>query len=249
MQVLPLVNPWWPTLTLVWVLVQGAFGALTVTMKLFPAIVTLHLLLGIGLLVVLCVQAVRYQVGHGAGQTLPETVGQGLRALLWLSLIVVLVQLALGGWVSTNYAVLACNGFPLCQGAWVPDMAAAQGFEIWRHLGVTGEGQPITFGALVAIHWAHRAFAGLVVAVLVLTLWRMRRAGVLRRQARWMAGLLLLQLVTGVSNVVLGWPLLAAVLHTGGAAALTTAITWALCASDAQAAHDAVTMNLTEARA
>ncbi len=249
MQGLPQVNPWWPTLTLVWVLVQGAFGALTVTMKLFPAMVTLHLLFGIGLLALLCVQAVRYQVGHGAGQVAPQVVSRGLRALLWLSLIVVVVQLALGGWVSTNYAVLACNGFPLCQGAWVPDMAVAEGFEIWRHLGVTGDGQAITFNALVAIHLVHRAFALVVVAVLVATLWRMHRAGVLLRQARWIAGLLLLQLITGLSNVVLDWPLLAAVLHTGGAAALTTAITWALCASDAQTVRDDVNLKLTEARA
>ncbi len=231
---LPFVNPWWPTLTLAWVMLQGAFGAWTVTMKLFPAIVTLHLLLGIGLLALLCVQAVRYQVGHGPGQTAPEAVGR-LHRWLWLSLIAVVVQLALGGWVSTNYAVLACNGFPQCQGSWVPDMALSQGFELWRHLGKTGSGEPITFDALVAIHYVHRVFAVVVVAVLTYTLWRLRQQAMLVRQVRWVAALLLLQLITGISNVVFDWPLLAAVLHTGGAAALTTVLTWALCASEAVA--------------
>jgi cytochrome c oxidase assembly protein subunit 15 len=230
----PSINPWWPTVTLVWVCVQGAFGAWTVTWKLFPAIVTMHLLLGIGLLAVLCVQAVRYRVGHAPGQIAPEGVGR-LHGWLWASLVVVILQLALGGWVSTNYAVLACNGFPQCQGSWLPDMNLAEGFEVWRHLGQTGDGQAITFGALVAIHYVHRVFALAVVAVLGVTLWRLHAGGHLRAQVRWAAALLALQLATGLSNVVLDWPLLAAVLHTGGAAALTTVLTWALCASDARA--------------
>jgi cytochrome c oxidase assembly protein subunit 15 len=96
------VSPWLPTLTLVWVCMQGAFGALTVTMKLFPAIVTLHLMGGIGLLVLLMAQAVRYD---GAGtRPLPSP----LRAGLWAGFILLWLQIALGGWVSTNYAVLAC---------------------------------------------------------------------------------------------------------------------------------------------
>ncbi|ARU06680.1 heme A synthase [Comamonas serinivorans] len=228
------ISPWWATVTLLWVLVQGAFGAWTVTMKLFPAMVTTHLLLGIGLLAVLCAQAVRYRVGHGPGQVAPEGVGR-LHGWLWLSLVTLVVQLALGGWVSTNYAVLACNGFPQCQGSWWPPMDLREGFEIWRHLGQTGEGQAITFDALVGIHFVHRLFAIVVTALLGWTLWRLHRGGHLQVQVRWAAALLLLQLLTGLSNVVLDWPLLAAVMHTGGAAALTTVLTWALCASDATA--------------
>ena len=118
------VHPLWPALTLLWVCLQGAFGALTVTMKLFPAIVTLHLLLAIGLLALLCLQAVRYEGWHW------HAVPAGLRALLALSFAVLLVQTALGGWVSTNYAVLACSDFPTCQGQWWPRMDA-QGFALW----------------------------------------------------------------------------------------------------------------------
>jgi cytochrome c oxidase assembly protein subunit 15 len=121
------VSPRWPTFTLVWVCLQGAFGALTVTMKLFPAIVTLHLLFGMGLLALLMAQAVRYE---GAGT---RAVPAGLRAGLWAGFVLLWLQIALGGWVSTNYAVLACPDFPTCNGQWLPDMQW-QGFSLCRAL-------------------------------------------------------------------------------------------------------------------
>jgi cytochrome c oxidase assembly protein subunit 15 len=222
-------SPWWPTLILVWVCLQGAFGALTVTMKLFPAIVTLHLLGGVGLLALLCVQAVRLQ--QSARAVPPVVVGRSLRGLAWGAFVLVVVQVTLGGWVSTNYAVLACTEFPQCQGGWWPAMDFRQGFEVWRALGQTGDGQTIGFAALTAIHYTHRLFAYLVFAALGLLAWRLHRAGVLPVQTRWVAGLALWQLASGLSNVVLEWPLVAAVAHTGGAAALVTALTWVLCAS------------------
>lgn len=223
------LSPWWATLTLVWVCVQGAFGALTVTMKLFPAIVTLHLLGGLLLLALLCLQAVRYAQMHDAAATL--AMPPGLRALLWWSLGLLTLQVALGGWVSTNYAVLACTEFPACQGSWWPDMNFAQGFELWRELGMTGEGQHIGFAALTAIHYVHRLAAYVVMAVLVLLAWRLLGLPQWRSPARWLAALLALQFLTGLSNVVLDWPLLAAVLHTGGAAGLVVLLTWSLASS------------------
>ncbi len=226
-----IISPWWATLTLVWVCVQGAFGALTVTMKLFPAIVTLHLLGGLLLLALLSVQAVRYAQIHDAVATV--RVPPALRRLLWLGLALLALQIALGGWVSTNYAVLACTEFPTCQGRWWPEMNFAQGFELWRELGLTSDGQHISFAALTAIHYVHRLMAYAVIALLVWTAWRMRAVPGLRRAARWLAGLLLLQFVTGLSNVVLDWPLLAAVLHTGGAAALVVVLTWSLASGQA----------------
>ena len=222
------LHPGWPLFTLVWVCAQGAFGALTVTMKLFPAIVTLHLLGGVALLVLLAVQAERY---HQAAGYAPEPVRPGLRALLWLAVVAVAVQIALGGWVSTNYAVLICNTFPTCQGSWWPAMDFAQGFELWRPLGLSADGSALEAHALTAIHYTHRLFAYAVFVLLGLLFWRLRADGRLPRQRRWIAGLALLQLLTGLSNVVLDWPLLAAVLHTGGAAALMTVLAWALCAS------------------
>ena len=207
------VSPLWPLLTLVWVCVQGAFGALTVTMKLFPAIVTLHLLFGLGLLALLTTQAVRYQ--GWAEHALPPAWRWGLWAafgLLWL-------QIALGGWVSTNYAVLACPDFPTCHGRWWPEKNW-EGFALWRELGHTPDGQLLPFAALVTIHFVHRTAAWLVLAVLLLTAWGLWRHGGLRRQAQAVAALCALQLLTGLSNVVLGWPIVAALAHSAGAAAL-----------------------------
>ncbi|WP_114970187.1 COX15/CtaA family protein [Rhodoferax ferrireducens] len=223
------INPWWPTLTLFWVCLQGAFGALTVTMKLFPAIVTLHLLGGLVLLALLCVQSVQYsQLERGVS---PAAITPGLRWLQWLSLALLLVQIALGGWVSTNYAVLACSDFPRCQNSWWPAMDFLQGFTPWRELGLTTVGEHISFAALTAIHYVHRLMAFLVLSLLGVLAWRLNRVRALRLPSRWLAALIGLQLVTGISNVVLGWPLVAAVLHTGGAGALVVVMTWTVAAS------------------
>jgi cytochrome c oxidase assembly protein subunit 15 len=193
-------------------------------MKLFPAIVTLHLLLAIGLLALLSLQAVRY-----AGWC-SVPVGTGLRTLLWLALALLFVQAALGGWVSTNYAVLACSDFPTCQGHWWPAMNA-QGFALWRELGHGADGQPLPFEALTAIHFVHRNMAWPVLAVLGWTGMRLRSTAGLVLQGQVLLALLALQLITGLSNVVLGWPLLSAVLHTGGASALTVVLVWSLALS------------------
>ena len=211
------VSPWWATVTLAWVCLQGAFGALTVTMKLFPAIVTLHLLGGIGLLMLLAVQAQGY-----APQ--PLILRPRLRVAAWLLLCLAVAQVALGGWVSTNYAVLACAEFPTCQGGqWWPAMDFAQGFTVWRGLGEGAQGGWLPFAALTAIHMAHRYGAGLVFIALLLFCWRLWSAGADAR--RWAQRLLLVaawQFASGLSNVVLDWPIVAALAHTGGAALLLT---------------------------
>ena len=221
------LSAWWPTATLAWVCLQGAFGALTVTWKLYPAIVTLHLLGAIGLLVLLCIQAVRYQ--QLAVQREPTPLSGGLRTLLVVTAALLALQLALGGWVSTNYAVLACMQFPTCQNSLWPAMNFTQGFEIWRRLGLTSAGVPIEFAALTAIHYTHRLMAYAVFVALGVLTWRLARVGALRVQAKWLGGLTLLQLATGLGNVLLGWPLAAAVLHTGGAAAIAVVLAWTLC--------------------
>ncbi len=218
------LSPWWPTLTLFWVCLQGAFGALTVTMKLFPVIVSLHLMLGIGLLALLMAQAVRYE----GWQTHVTTAG--LRKGLWLAMGVLWVQIALGGWVSTNYAVLACPDFPTCNGQWVPEFQT-QGFALWRELGHTAGGEILPMAALSTIHFVHRSAAWVVLVVLLAVGWRLRLVTGMQRAGQLLLALAALQLLTGVSNVVFDWPLLAAVLHTGGAAALVMTLTWALSIS------------------
>jgi cytochrome c oxidase assembly protein subunit 15 len=165
----------------------------------------------------------------------PVVLAPALRAALIACLALVWVQVALGGWVSTNYAVLACAGFPKCQGAWWPAMNFEQAFELWRPLGLTGTGEHIDFSALVAIHYAHRLAAYVVLAAIAALVWRLNRAAVLSRQARWLAVLAVLQFLTGLSNVVFDWPLAAAVMHTGGAAAIIGVLTWAACESRAAA--------------
>lgn len=205
----------WASITLAWVCLQGAFGALTVTMKLFPAIVTLHLAGALVLFALLGVQVVR---DLGWAGRLP--LSQGLARWLWVAAVLLVFQVLLGGWVSTNYAVLACSDFPQCQNHWWPDMNLTQGFELWRHLGVTGTGEPISFAALTGIHYMHRLIAYLVLGVLAALAWQLNRQAPWRSHSRVLAALVGLQLATGLSNVVFDWPLLAALLHTGGAAAL-----------------------------
>ncbi|MFN7570876.1 MAG: COX15/CtaA family protein [Betaproteobacteria bacterium] len=229
-------SPWLATVIFFAVCLQGAFGAWTVTMKLQPLIVTVHLLGGLTLLALLVWLAMREEstapsflrkrepsdVGQGTGFPLPRE--QHIRSLAALAFVLLYLQIALGGWVSTNYAVLACPDFPLCQGQWLPPMNFAQGFTLWRDLGETASGEPIVFAALVAIHWTHRHVAYLVFAVLGRLAWRLWRVPGCERLARALVVLLLAQLATGVSNVVFAWPLSAAVLHTGGAALLVAVL-------------------------
>ena len=207
-------SPWLATAALAWVVAQGAFGAWTVTMKLQPIIVTIHLLGGVGLLALLTWLALREaDVVHVRAPVAAHRVAP-------IALVVVLLQIALGGWVSTNYAVMACPDFPLCQGEVLPPMDFIHAFTLWRPLGMTGGGEAIPFQSLVAIHWTHRLFALAVIAVVGALIWHLWTAPGMKRAARSLLALLFLQLATGMSNVVLQWPLLLAVAHSGGAALL-----------------------------
>ncbi len=217
-----LPSPWWPTLTLAWVCVQGAFGAFTVSMRLFPLIVALHLMGGMVLLALLVAQATRYQLWRGRRD--PVEVSTGLRQGMLACGLLLGVQIFLGGWVSANYAVLACADFPACQASWWPAMDFVQGFTLWRELGLGQDRQPIGLPALTAIHFAHRVAALAVACALLGLAAALFRSRVYRRQALALALLTLLQVLTGVANVVFGWPLLAALLHTGGAAALVVTL-------------------------
>jgi cytochrome c oxidase assembly protein subunit 15 len=220
----------WPLLTLVWVVVQGLFGKYTVTLKLYPAVVTLHLMGGITLVALLAVQQVAYR-------RQPVDLPARLRSAAVLVLGLLAAQVALGGWVSSNYAVLACTGFPQCNGSWWPDADFHGGFTVLRELGGVAEhGQPLTLAGLVAIHWAHRLFAGAVAVAVALLAWRLRACTdpAARRSGAVLGGLLAAQLLSGLSNVVLGWPLVAALAHTAGAAALVMSLTRLLARSASQ---------------
>ena len=223
------ISPGWALFTLGWVCLQGAFGALTVTMKLFPAIVTLHLLGGMVLLGLLKAQSVRY--AHASGQASPVALKGATRFLVFATFALLWVQIALGGWVSTNYAVLACTDFPACQNSMWPAMNFKEGFTLWRELGAGLNGDNLSFQALTAIHYVHRLSAYLVFAAMLALAWQLYKIQVLRGAGKWLGGLAVLQVATGLGNVLLGWPLAAAVMHTGGAAALVIVLTGIVCAS------------------
>jgi len=205
------------------VVVQGLFGKYTVTLKLYPAIVTLHLMGAMGLLALLVLQ-------YESFRARPLVLRAGLSST-WVILVLVsvLLQVALGGWVSTNYAVLACTGFPTCNNQWWPAMDAGQGFTLLRELGRSGQGDYLNFDALVAIHMAHRLFALAALAALVALAWRLWRDPAGRRYAVALSGLVFWQAGSGLSNVVLGWPIGAALAHSAGAAGLVAVLTslWA----------------------
>jgi cytochrome c oxidase assembly protein subunit 15 len=215
-----------PTALFLFVCLQGAFGAWTVTMKLQPVIVTTHLLLGMGLLALLTWmggredQLVRPQPLGGDTATLRK-----VRALALMSAGLLALQIALGGWVSTNYATLACSDFPLCNGQLVPPMDLEHGFTLWRELGKTAAGHYLPFAALTAIHWVHRNFALVVVAGLGWTVWSAWRQPALRSTARLIALVLATQAATGIATVFFSFPLAIAVLHNAGAALLVLLVT------------------------
>ncbi len=219
-------KPAMPVALFLFVCVQGAFGAWTVTLKLQPVIVTIHLLLGMALLAMLV-----WLGGREDYLMKPPTPSRDiarLRSLRTLALIaaaVLVVQIALGGWVSTNYATLACDEFPLCDGQFIPEMDFEHGFTLWRELGKTAAGHYLQFSALVAIHWVHRNFAVVVTLVLGLAAWRAMRQPQLRKTGKLIAAILLAQLFTGVATVFFDFPLAIAVLHNAGAALLVLTVT------------------------
>ncbi len=201
--------------TLVAVCLQGAFGAWTVTHKLMPIIVTAHLLGGMLLLAMMTWLAAREKQHERISVA-------ALRWQPWMlaGFVLLFVQIALGGWVSTNYAALACMDFPTCNGQWVPTMDLQNGFSLIRGLGELPGGEMISQEALVGIHWIHRNFAWVVFAYLGTLAWQMRAEPGLRTPATWVLALLCAQLFTGLTTIFFEWPLLIAVLHNGGAAGL-----------------------------
>ena len=223
-------KPAMPLALFVFVCIQGAFGAWTVTLKLQPVIVTIHLLLGMALLAMLTWLGGREDFlikpkAISGGATIAPAVLRQLRTLALLAAAAVAVQIALGGWVSTNYATLACDEFPLCDGQVVPPMDFEHGFHLWRELGKTAAGHYLPFTALVAIHWVHRMSAIVVTLVLGLAIWKALPHASLRPTAQRLGLVLAVQLFTGVATVYFDFPLAIAVLHNAGAALLVLLVT------------------------
>lgn len=213
-------SPWFPTLLLGFVCLQGAFGAWTVTMKLQPVIVTIHLLLGMGLLALLTWLGTQQLASIPAAPSV-----RSLRLPAIVAMVILFMQIALGGWVSTNYAALACLDFPLCHGNVIPEMDFANGFTLWRHLGKTASGEYLPYAALTAIHWTHRMFAFVVVLYVAWLALKARKMDGLHDLGRWLLIVVVVQFLTGMSTIFLKWPLTLAVVHNGGAAVLVLLLT------------------------
>ena len=205
------------TLTLMMVIFQAVLGMWTVTWLLKPVVVMSHLLGGLATLSLLTWLA----WSTTPGTDLVQAVAPKLRRLLWIGLLLLVLQIALGGWTSSNYAALACGAdFPKCLGQWWPAHDFREAFVLWRGIGVDYEGGLLDGPARVAIQLAHRMMAVLVFGHLLVIAIRMLRTPGLVFWG-WLLGLLVLaQVGLGVSNVVYGLPLAVATAHTAGAALL-----------------------------
>jgi len=209
-------SPLLATGVLVLVVFQAALGMWTVTLLLKPVIVTMHLLGGLATLALLVWLALRQRMPPQVA----ETTRSQLRPWALLGLLVVIAQIALGGWVSTNYAALACVDFPTCHGEWMPGMDFRHGFQLVRELGMTAAGTHLSYDAITAIHWTHRV--GALVTLLYVGTFAL---ALLRRPELMGYGGLLLtvlvaQVVLGIANVLASLPLLIAAAHNAGAAIL-----------------------------
>jgi heme a synthase len=208
---------WLPWLILAVIGMQGALGAYTVTLKVMPIIVTLHLLGGLTTLSLLWWQSLH---GDHAEPQVPE---RRLRPLALSVFVMLLIQLFLGGWTSTNYAAIACPDFPTCQHAWLPPADYADGFRLFRGTGIDFEGGILPMVARTAIQLVHR-FGAFVLTILILWLWlntlRFARRAALKRHAWALLLALGLQVVIGINFIWQGYPLSLGTAHNAGAVVL-----------------------------
>jgi cytochrome c oxidase assembly protein subunit 15 len=203
------------------VVLQALLGMWTVTMLLKPVVVSLHLLGGMATLALLCwLTLLQYDPppSVNAGKT------RKLKFWGWFGFLLLVLQIALGGWVSANYAALACSDFPLCNGNWVPEMDFARGFHFLRALEMTAEGGPLSNQALNAIHWVHRLGALIVFCYLTLLAIAVLRTQGLQKYGALLLVVLCVQVALGIGNVLLILPLALAVAHSAVAALLLIAM-------------------------
>ena len=195
---------------------QAMLGMWTVTMLLKPAIVSGHLLGGMSTLAVLSWLAHRHW-GYYSDSIITC---QRLRLAIRFALVLLFMQIFLGGWTSTNYAALACTDFPTCHGAWLPDMDFKDAFHMVRELGLSKDGSALSLASLTAIQWTHRVGALVsfiylgALGLTTLKYWQLKRWSVL------LLGALITQIALGISNLVLHLPLVLAVAHNFTAALL-----------------------------
>lgn len=203
------------------VIFQGILGMWTVTLMLKPAVVTAHLIGGMATLSLL------FWLWLTQRPRPTNPAPAGARGLVVLALAVVAIQIILGGWTSTNYAALACTEFPTCHdGEYFPAMDMKEGFVIWRGIGQNYEYGVLEHPARTAIHTVHRLWAiavTLVVGMLSILL-LLRGRGGQRVLGGVIGAALAVQLLIGISIVLLHLPLGLATMHNAGAAVLLLSI-------------------------
>lgn len=209
-------SPWLSTGLVFIITFQAILGMWTVTMLLKPVIVSSHLLGGMTTLAILVWIAHRHW-GHYSARIIKSG---SMRFMFRFALVIIFMQVLLGGWTSTNYAALACTDFPMCHGVWLPEMNFKDAFHVYRELGQNANGSPLTLASITAIQWTHRIGALVTfiylgaLALSVLKYWQLRHLGVLLIIA------LCIQVSLGVANLVLHLPLAIAVAHNMMAAIL-----------------------------
>ena len=199
------------------IIFQALLGMWTVTLKLKPIIVMAHLIGGLGSfsLILWLMFSSRRQFIYKPSMNIRR-----MRNPIIVAIVVLGMQIALGGWTSANYAALACPDFPTCSGEWWPEANFSEGFILWREVGVNYEGGLLDQQSRIAIHLAHRIGAIVTLLVLITLAFRLRKVPRLRTGGHLLMSLVLAQFTLGIFNVVLYLPLANAVAHNAGAALL-----------------------------
>ena len=221
----------WLTFALALICFQALLGMWTVTLLVKPAVVTAHLLGGLASMALLLYCAL---IAHRRNSAPYQRRPSIAPILVQLGIFLLVAQITLGGWVSTNYAALACPDFPKCKGEWLPETDFKEGFVVWREIGVNYEGGVLDAPARTAVHLTHRIGAIVVSCYLLLLAFLALRpksaslfpGGDIRTPALLMSACLLTQLCLGISNIIFALPLWVAVGHNAMAAMLLASMIW-----------------------
>lgn len=222
--------PWGISLALLgMILLQGAFGAYTVTLKLWPQVVTLHLLGGLTVMLLFLWLHLRLrQYLTGRSHYGWPRASRSLTPLWGAAIVLLILQLALGGWTTSNYAGIACQGFPTCNGQWWPDTDWSEGFHLTQTVGPNYLFGQLHAEARATIHFAHRLGAIVLGLLIVLLYWRYARESHMRLPLLALLMAYGSQVALGIANVLLWLPLGLALLHTAGAVVVTIAMAFCL---------------------
>jgi cytochrome c oxidase assembly protein subunit 15 len=217
-----------PVFLLAFIILQGMFGMWTVTLKLWPQVVTAHLMGGFTTFSLLWLLRLRLSNNGWQLSSAELDWTRSVRPLAIVSFIIVILQIALGGWLTSNYAGVACPDLPTCQNEWLPAMDFATGFNLTQQIGPNYLGGNLDNEARIAIHFSHRAGAIVTtIAVLLLSFSMLRQQNSrIVKLGKALIAVLFLQVVLGLSNVYFNFPVSVAVAHNIiGATLLITMVT------------------------